>query len=139
MSGAHPRQRVGRAASHLLRHGAIAQDALRRKKPREHGCFSRYPSLVVAKHKTVMEIGGDDAELRSQIEDVPSAFAEDQYGRRSVFVAHRAVVVRQEAHQRRLPGAVGTDDGGVFSRLDRQREAVEDAAVVLDDRCVAQL
>ena len=57
----------------------------------------------------------------------------------AVFVPQRAIVMREQADERGLPGAVGTDDGGMFARVDGEREAVEDAAVVFDDRRVAQL
>ena len=37
-----------------------------------------------------------------------------------------------------LPGAVGTDDGGVLAGVDRERQAVEDGTVVLDDGGVGE-
>src|SRR5258705_10806252 len=87
----------------------------------------------------MVQVGGDDAELRLQIEDVPAALAEDEDGGRSVLVTHRPVIVREQADERRLAGAVGTDDRGVLARGDGEREAVEDAAVIFDDRRVSEL
>jgi len=47
--------------------------------------------------------------------------------------------VREQPDERGFPGAVRTDDGGVFAGLDRERQGVKDGAVVLDDRCVGKL
>ena len=45
----------------------------------------------------------------------------------------------REQPEKRLPGPVGTDDGGVLAEADGQRQAIEDAAVVLDDAGIGEL
>jgi hypothetical protein len=47
--------------------------------------------------------------------------------------------VAEEPRQKRLAGAVGADDSGVLAGADRQGQAVEDAAVVANDRGVCEL
>ena len=90
------------------------------------------PSLLPA-DEPLMQIGRDDAELRSQLEDIPPVVAEHANRRRAVGRSERAVLVRQQPDEDRFPRAVGTDDGRVFAGGDGQREAVEDGAIVLDD------
>src|SRR5437763_367125 len=85
-----------RRRENLARDGAVAQDALRREKPGEHRRFRADASLVVAEDEPVMQVRGDDAQLRLQIEDVPAILAEDEHGGRSVLVAQRTIVVREQ-------------------------------------------
>ena len=70
-----------------------------------------------------MEVAGDDPQLRAQLKDVPSVVAKNANWRRTVGRRERALVMGQQADQDRLAGAVGTEDGGVLTVVDGQREA----------------
>ena len=105
----------------------------------QHRRLSHDAAFAVAGDEPLMQIGRDDAELGSQLEDIPIAAAEDADRRRSVGRRQRAIFVREQPQQERFPGAVGADDGGVLAGADGQRQAIEDAATGLDDRRVDQL
>jgi len=135
----HPGQRVRRARPHLRRHRAIPEDALRRQESGEHGRLRVDAPLVVAEHEAMVQVGRDNPELRTQLEDIPAGVTEHADRGRPVLVTHGPVVMREEVDQRRFAGAVRPKDGGVLALVDREREAVEDAPIVLDDRRVEKL
>ena len=109
------------------------------RKPESTAASAVHAPLVVAEHEPVMQIGRDDAELRAQVEHVP-VVARRRRGpaarRRSGAAARSSCV--SSADERRLAGAVRADDGGVLAGVDGERQAVEDATVVLDDRRIGQ-
>ena len=80
-----------------------------------------------------MQVGRDDAELGSQLEHIPIVVAEHADGRDAVGREERAVLVREQFQQDGLARAIGTDDGRVLADADRQRQTIENAAIVLDD------
>jgi hypothetical protein len=47
--------------------------------------------------------------------------------------------VREQSQQDGLARSIGTDDGRVLTDADRQREAIENAAIVFDDAGIDQL
>ena len=48
-------------------------------------------------------------------------------------------MVRQQADEHRLSGAVGTEDGRVLALADRQPQSVQHAAIAFDDGRIEEL
>jgi len=87
-------------------------------------------------NEPIVQIGRHDAHLRSQLEHVP-AFAAEHANRRRLIVCRSAeafaldqgiLLERQQPHQRGLARAVGTQDGGVLTDIDGNRQVVEDSS-----------
>src|SRR5206468_2537550 len=78
-------------------------------------------------------------ELRPQFEDVPVAAPEHAHRRAPIVGRDRAIFVGEQPDEDGFAGAVGTNDGGVFAGVDRQRDTVEYAAPVLLDGCGDEL
>ena len=109
---------------HLVGDHAVAQDAVRGEKAGEHRGLAGDAALAVAGDEPLVQVGRHDAELRSQVEHVPVVAAEHAHrstGRRRCTSARTSCVSSLTSSD--LPGAVGTDDGGVLALLDRQGEA----------------
>ena len=132
-------ERLSRTHAHLVGHDAVAKNPVRHEERRQHGRLARDAALAVARDEALMEVGGHDAELRAQLGDVPPVLAEHAHRRRPGVGDERALVMRQQADEDGLPGAVRTEDGRVFALANRQPEPVEDAALALDDRRIEQL
>src|SRR5439155_7640443 len=136
----HAPERFTCPTAHLVADEAVPEDAVRREKAGEHGGLARDEPFAVAGHEPLMQIGRDNAELRSQLEHVPVAGAEHpNHGRRIIGGSERALLVSQQLDEERFSGTVGADNGCVLAGEDGQREAVENAAIVLHDRRVDQL
>jgi hypothetical protein len=75
----------------------------------------------------VLKIVRDDAEVRPQVEDVPALLAEDAYG--AALALDRIDVACQQLEQGRFAGAVGSEDGGLASSRDVERQVAEDTGV----------
>ena len=88
----------------------------------------------------IVQIGGDDAELRPQLEHVPAILAEDadRRGERADSVGERVLLQREQLDEGRFAGAVGPEDRGVLADGDRQRERVEHARLAEHDRRVVE-
>ncbi len=87
-----------------------------------------------------MKIEGDEAKLRPEVEDIPVVAAKHANRRRCVSLRYeRPILMGQQSNERRLPGAVGTENRGVLTLLNRQRQTFKDRTFVSDDRCVTQL
>jgi len=114
---------------------------LGRKEPGEDSVLGPHASFVVAEDEAVMEIRRDEAELRPQIEDIPVIAAKHPDGGRCVSVVRceRAILVCEESNERRLPGAVGTENRRVLADVDRERQPVENGTILSDDRGVREL
>ena len=80
----------------------------------------------------VLKIVRDDAEVGPQVEDVPALLAEDAYG--TALALDGIDVARQQLEQGRFAGAVGSEDGGLASGRDVERQVVEDAGAARDRR-----
>ena len=120
----------GRAAlrAHLARDLVMGEQPLRAQQPGGGGVEPRYAAAPAAHAESRVQIAGDDAHPAAQVFDVGARVAED--AQRGPVVARRrtrAVVERQHAHQRRLAGAVGAEDGRVLAAVNAQRQAVERA------------
>jgi hypothetical protein len=72
----------------------------------------------------VLKVVRDDAEVSPQVEDVPALLAEDAY--RTALALDGIDVARQQLEQGRFTGAVGSEDGGLASGCDVERQVVED-------------
>jgi hypothetical protein len=86
-----------------------------------------------------MQIRGDDPEAQAQVEHVPDIAPEHAHRRRASAGRERPVLVRQQVHEHRLAGAVGSENRRVLARVNRQRQAVEDPPVPFHDGCIVQL
>ena len=91
-----------------------------------------------AKDEPVVKIGRDEAELRSQIEDIPVVAAEhpDAGWRVSIVRRERTILVREQSDERRFAGAVGTKNRRVLAHVNRERQVIENGTVFPDDRSV---
>jgi hypothetical protein len=73
------------------------------------------------------------------LEHIPVVVAENADRRGAVLLYERPLLMAEQPRQKRLAGAVRPDDRGVLAGGNGQREAVEDAPVVTDDRRVGKL
>src|SRR5690606_27637255 len=74
-----------------------------------------------------LQIVRHDAEARAQLPHVPALLAEEEQA--APLLLDRIDLAREQLEQRRLAGAVRTEDRGVAAARDRERQAVEDARV----------
>ena len=63
----------------------------------------------------------------TNIPHVPPFFAKYSDARR--VIRDRMDLAGQQIQESRFPGAIGTEDGDVFTHLDGQREVIEDTGV----------
>ena len=75
-------ERLHRLAAHRVGHALMPEDAVRREEAGDDGVEAGEDAVRVAVDEAIVEIGGDDAELRSQLEHVPAILAEDADRRR---------------------------------------------------------
>jgi hypothetical protein len=116
-------------------------------KKRDNTASRGNPAGAVAVHEPLMEIGADDAEPGAEIEDVPAVGSEqadrrwdfDSARAQALATGQRPVLVGQQVDERRLPGPVRSDDGGVPAGPDRQAHAVEHGGAILHHRRIDQL
>ncbi len=168
LSGRHPiDRRAGEMRdTHSLEHSvggvphrgcdvAAEDEPVSREEPRQDGIARGDRARAVSVDEPLVEIRADDAETRSEIEDVPAIGAEQPDGRRGIDSARaraldcaqargfaageRTVLVGQQVDERRLAGAVRTHDRGVFAGADREADGVEHGGAALHDRRVRQL
>ena len=99
MRGASGRQCFRGAGAHLFGDDAVSQDSVRGEEAGDHGGFARDAPLTVSFHESLMEVAGDDPQLRAQLKDVPSVVAKNANWRRTVGRRERALVMGQQTDQ----------------------------------------
>src|SRR4030095_4516130 len=87
----------------------------------------------------IVQIRRDDAKLRSQLEHIPPLLTKHANRRQTIGGRHGIELQRQQLHQRRLAGAVGSEDGGVFAGANAEGQRVEHASAAEDDAGVVEL
>ncbi len=82
----------------------------------EHACVGHEPAL---------EILGNQADVPSQIPDIPTLPPEDAHP--GVVGSYRVEFPADQLEQGRFSGSIGADNGNPFVLTDKQREMPEDA------------
>ena len=116
----------------------MGEQAVGREEAGDHGVKADDDAVRVAVDEPIVKIGGDDAQLRSQLEHVPALPAEDPDGGRAPLFSERILLQCEQLDERRLAGAVRAEDGGVLADADGQRQAIEHARPAEHDRRVVQ-
>jgi hypothetical protein len=83
------------------------------------------------------EIGGDDAEGRTEFKNIPEGAAENGDGR--IFALKGVALAREGLDEGGFAGAVGTKDADVFAHGDAEGKAVKGDVIATEDGDVAEL